>query len=124
MSLATSVYEAQDALAANEVRLWVSKQSFEDDPVEITIRVDGEVIVDKSFFVRGQHNWMSVDIAGLDPGDHNLVATSDTGALTEETFTLPEGESRWLIVDYWLYADEELGRYFTFSESDVPVGFA
>ncbi len=119
----TGVGAAQDEVAVGEVRLWVSNQSFDDDPVSVTIRVDGEVVVDDSFAVGGQHNWVSFDIAGLSSGPHELVAESDSGARTDGSFTLPDGESRWLVADYWYDAGEPDNRYFTLSESDEPVYF-
>ena len=119
-----SVGQPQEDLALGDVKLWVSNQSFEDDPVAITIRINESVVVDDSFLVEGQHNWTAFDIAGLEPGKHQLTAESDTGAQLAGVFTLPENESRWLVVDYWFYVDEDTGRYFTFSESDEPVAFA
>ncbi len=123
VSPAAGVGEPQEELATGQVRLWVSNQSFEDDPVAITIQVDGETIVADSFFVEGQHNWFAFDVAGLQPGVHSIVAESDTGARIEGSFTLPDGESRWLVADYWHYPEESEGPHFTFSESDRPVGF-
>ena len=124
VSRASSLGEPQTELEAEVVRLWVSNQSFEDDPVAITIRIDGNLVVDDSFAVEGQHNWIAFDIEGLPPGEHALAAESDTGARTEGTFTLPTGESRWLVADYWYYPDDSEGRFFTLSESDEPVAFA
>ncbi len=123
VSAPIGVSSAQDEVGVGEVRLWVSNQSFEDDPVFITIRIDGELVVNDAFAVEGQHNWMSFDIAGLSSGSHELVAVSDTGAQTDGSFTLPDGESRWLVTDYWYDVGEPDDRYFTLSESDVPVGF-
>lgn len=123
VSRATAVGATQDEVTPGEVRLWVSNQSFDEDPVSITIRIDGEVVVNDSFSVGSQHNWMSFDIAGLSAGLHELVAASETGAQTNGSFTLPEGESRWLVADYWFDASEQDSRYFTLSESDEPVYF-
>jgi hypothetical protein len=109
---------------AGQVKLWVSNQSFDDDPVAIEIAIDGVQIVDDSFLVDGQHNWIGFMIDGLDPGNHTLIATSDTGATFEGTFTLPPDEPRWMVVDYWYYTDDAEGRHFTFNESDEPIYFA
>jgi hypothetical protein len=106
-----------------QVKLWVGNQSFEDDPVDIAVAVDGVPVVDDSFGVGGQHNWFSFMIDGLEPGDHTLTATSDTGAVFEQSFTLAPGEPRWMVVDYWYYPDDAEGRRFTFNESDEPISF-
>lgn len=107
-----------------EVKLWVSNQSFTDDPVSVIVRLDGIPIVSESFFVEGQHNWQSFLVGGLAPGEHTLTAESDTGVTTSWTFTLPEDEARWLVVDYWYEPGEADGRRFTFHESDEPVVFS
>ncbi len=109
---------------AGQVKLWVSNQSFEDDPVAITVEIDGVQVVDGSFEVGGQHNWFSFMIDGLEPGEHTLIATSDTGATFAATFTLPPGEPLWMVVDYWYYPDDAEGRLFTFDESDEPIYFS
>ena len=107
-----------------EVKLWVSNQSFTDDPVSVIVRLDGIPVVSESFLVEGQHNWQSFLIRGLAPGDHTVTAESDTGVVTSWTFTLPAGEARWLVVDYWYDLDDLGGRRFTFDESDEPVVFS
>lgn len=119
-----SAGEQQVDPRAGEVKLWVSNQSFEDDPVDIMVRLDGIPVVSDAFLVEGQHNWQGFMIGGLAPGDHTVTAESDTGATGTWTFTLPADEPRWLVVDYWYYPDEAEGRHFTFLESDEPVAFS
>ena len=119
-----STGEPQVEPEVGEVKLWVSNQSFEDDPVAITIRLDGIPVVGETFFVESQHNWQSFMIRGLAPGDHTVTAESDTGASRTWTFTLPADQARWLVVDYWYYPDDAEGRHFTFLESDEPVAFS
>jgi hypothetical protein len=101
--------------------LYVSNQSFDDDPVRITISIGGEVVVDDEFAVEGQHNWVEFT-PDIEPGHHTLIATSDTGAEFTVDLELPEGEPRWAVVDYWFYPDQE-PRRFTFDISDEPIGF-
>lgn len=116
--------QIQDDLEPGEVKLWVSNQSFGDDPVGLTISVDGTQIVLEQFHVEGQHNWIAFDLRGLKPGPHVLVASSDTGIEHVETFTVMEDEPRWLVLDYWHELDDQKGRHFTFAEFDHPVAFA
>ena len=120
----TSLGEPPVEPVAGQVKLWVSNQSFEDDPVAIVIEIDGVQVVDNSFEVGSQHNWVSFMIDGLEPGEHTLTAISDTGATFEQVFTLPPDEPRWMVIDYWYYPDDAEGRHFTFSESDEPIYFA
>lgn len=116
--------QRQTEPAPGMVRLWVSNQSFEDDPVRLTISIDGTPVVNDDFEVQGQHNWIPFDISGLTPGAHAIVAESDTGAQHLGEFTVLVGEARWLVLDYWYYPDSSEGRYFTLTESDHAVGFA
>lgn len=116
--------EAQVDPQPGEVKLWVSNQSFDDDPVVIMIRVDGIPVVSEPLFVEGQHNWQSFLIRGLTVGDHTVTAESDTGVTMSWPFTLPAEEARWLVVDYWYHPDDPEGRRFTFDESDQPVVFS
>lgn len=109
------------------VTMYVSNQSFDDPTVAVTIRVDGEVVVDRQFDVEGQHNWVEFELA-LPVGEHELVASSDTGVEDSFTFAIQKDEPLWLVVDYWWSgggqdAAGDEGQ-FTFRTSDEPVGFA
>ena len=116
--------EPQIEPGPGEVRLWVSNQSFVDDPIHLTIAIGGLTVVEERFEVRGQHNWIAFDIKGLQPGVHTITAESDTGANVAEEFTVREDEPRWLVLDYWYSPEDPEGRHFTLNEFDKPVGFA
>lgn len=109
--------------ADGELLLWVSNQSFEDDPVSLTVTIDGQQVVADEFEVENQHNWIGFFVKGLPPGEHEVTARSDTGVDVKGSFTLPEGEPRWLVLDYWFYRDDPEGRHITFSEHNQAVMF-
>ena len=108
---------------AADLQLWVSNQSFVDDPVRLTISIDGVELVERSFAVEGQHNWILFPVA-LAPGWHEVVAVSDTGAELRETFRVPRDGQRYAVLDYWNYPDDKHGRHFTWMVQDEPVAFA
>jgi hypothetical protein len=85
--------------------LYVSNQSFEDPSVQIAISIDGVVVVDETFAVEGQHNWIAFEL-DVSPGDHILTATSNTGAQLTVEFTTKAGQPRWAVVDYWWYPED------------------
>lgn len=106
-----------------EVKLWLSNQSFTDDPVAVSVVIDGEPALDAELEVQGQHNWIPWEIGGLNPGVHTITARSDTGAELTGTFTLPAGEPRWVVLDYWYASGDAEGRRFVLNEFDHAVAF-
>jgi hypothetical protein len=99
----------------------VSNQSFVTDPVDITIEVDGEVVVSQDFAVEGQHTWLYFGV-DVEPGTHTLVATSErTGARLEETFDVPA--QRWALVQFW-HDEPDTAPYFTWDLFEEPPAFA
>lgn len=106
-----------------EVKLWLSNQSVTDDPVAVSIVIDGEPAFDADLEVKGQHNWIPWEIGGLNPGAHTITARSDTGAEFTGTFTLPAGEARWVVLDYWYSPGDAEGRRFILDEFDHAVAF-
>lgn len=104
--------------------LYVSNQSFDLDPVDIAIELDGARVVGQSFEVESQHNWERF-VLRVAPGDHTLRAHSVKGDATlTKRFTVED--KHWAVVDFW-YSDGKSGTptdsMFTFSISDRPVGF-
>jgi len=108
------------------VVLYVSNQSFEIDPVDIVVAIDGEQIIDEEFAVANQHNWKRF-VLRLSPGRHTLTARSSTGDATLET-SFDVSDRHWAVLDYW-YSSEAYGsppepRHFEFMIRDEPIGFA
>lgn len=80
--------------------LYVSNQSFDDDEVRITVRIDGETVVDGDFHVGSQHNWVSFPLA-MPHGEHEITAETDSGAELEERFSTPRSGTRYAVIDHW-----------------------
>jgi hypothetical protein len=106
---------------AADLKLYVSNQSFADDPVHVTVTIDGVELIDQSFAVEGQHNWIdfAVDLPG---GEHEIVATSDTGVEFSETFNSSPTKLKYAVLDYWNYEDAE-GKYFSWNIQGTAIGF-
>ena len=110
--------------------LLVSNQSFTDDPVRITVRIDGDVVVDDDFFVGSQHNWRTFEVA-VAPGDHLVSLTSDTDVEWETTLAVPRAGHRWAAAAYWYQpsAPTDTGATaaageFSFVVEDEPIATA
>ena len=101
--------------------LYVSNQSFADDPVGIRVEIDDRVVVNDSFAVENQHNWIKYELT-VPAGSHTIRATSVTGATASHELELPTGENRWAVFDYWYYP-QDTPRSLSFRVDDQPIGF-
>jgi hypothetical protein len=101
----------------------VSNQSFEQPTADLLVTVDGLVLFDGEAEVEQQHNWMLRE-AAVASGSHVLEALErGTGTKGSKAFTVPPGEHRWVVVDYWT-GDGGERPHFTISVHDEPVAFA
>lgn len=104
--------------------LYVSNQSFALSPVDIEIRVNGEVVVHDYFDVKNQHNWKQFTLA-LPPGPYTLNVSSRRGG-AELTKDFVVKDKHWAVVDYWYYPRSHYmptPRKLTFSMRDEPIYF-
>jgi hypothetical protein len=105
-----------------DLHLWVSNQSFIDDPVVLAVSIDGVELIKQPFDVEGQHNWILLPVQAP-PGRHTMRALSSTGAEIQTTFTLPQHGRRYAVIDYWNYPDDG-GRHITWRFQKAPLAFA
>ncbi|HTE50011.1 MAG TPA: hypothetical protein VK698_04005 [Kofleriaceae bacterium] len=106
--------------------LYVSNQSFDLDPVDIEVRLDGELAVEGDFLVEGQHSWHTFDFE-LAPGSHELRAVTRAGeTVLSETVEIADRE-RYGVLDFWYYppgsSSEPYGPAFSFDLFDEPPVF-
>lgn len=79
----------------------ITNQSFEDEEVQLEVKVDGITVVNGDFHVEGQHNFVSYQLA-VQPGTHELTAESeDFGEKLRETFEVPPGKDRHALIEHW-----------------------
>ena len=110
--------------------LFVSNQSFADDPVGITIRIDGDVVVDEEFPVKAQDNWITFELR-VSPGEHELMMRSNTGVEADASLSIPAGGHRWASIAYWYSPPDgdrprsgQTPRSFSFTVDDEPIALA
>ena len=101
--------------------LYVSNQSFDEPTIGIRIELDGDAVVDDAFDVEGQHNWVRFD-PEVTSGSHTLHAVSATGAESTTDFVIPDGASRWIVVEYWFHVHDGPPRLVV-RIFDEPVAF-
>ncbi len=97
----TRVGQPEAPSGALPFHLYVSNQSFEIDPADIDIYVDGVHVVTGGFRVESQHNWVKFDFE-LAPGEHALRATSRSNNV-DTTATFSASEKPWGVVNFWYY---------------------
>lgn len=107
--------------------LYVSNQSFDIDPVDIEVLLDGQRAVEGDFLVEGQHSWHTFSFE-LAPGAHELRAVTVGGeSIAVETIEVGE-EPRYGVLDFWYYEPghdypEAYGPTFSFELFSEPPVF-
>ncbi len=102
--------------------LYVSNQSFDITPVDITIHIDGKLAVSSDFEVGSQHNWIKY-IFELAPGSHTLVALSEIGVTEMAEEIEITDEPVWAVVNFWYDSDTDDESAFTFQIQNEPIYF-
>lgn len=107
--------------------LYVSNQSFDLDPVDIEVLLDGEPAVEGDFLVEGQHSWHTFSFE-LAPGAHELRAATLAGdSIAVETIEMGQ-EPRYGVLNFWFYEPghdypEAYGPTFSFELFSEPPVF-
>jgi hypothetical protein len=104
--------------------LYVSNQSFDLDPVDIDVEIDGALQVTGDFRVEGQHTWVKFDF-DLAPGSHAITARTVAGDVVhDETFAMDD--RKWAVINFWYYAagsPEPTPPQFSWTLLDEPPAF-
>jgi len=119
-----SASAAGPAAADFTLKLFVSNQSFEVDPVDIEVRVDGDVVAVGEFAVGNQHNWREF-VVDLEPGRHELTAVSKSGGCSLSREIEISGD-RWATVSFWFYPEthyQPTPAQLVFDIRDEPMLF-
>jgi hypothetical protein len=121
-----------DAAGTSDLTLWVSNQSYTDKNVDVTVALNDVVIIDRSFHVGDQHNFIEHRIQ-LDEGTHRLDASTVINGenidLSEE-FSIEAGQQRYAGLSYWHYVPTSPNDPssnppgFSLVIQDEPLGFA
>ena len=111
--------------------LYVSNQSLDIKQVDVKVYLDGKLVIDEMFDVKGQkvaqHNQKAFYFR-LSNGEHTIKVESKKGkAKLEQKFIIKD--INWAVINYWhSYKQEREGlefgkRHFTFMIQDKPIGF-
>jgi hypothetical protein len=103
--------------------LWVSNQSFAIKNVDITVEIDGELVISEYFNVGTQHTFKEFKLA-LEPGTHHINIRSNNGkAELSKTFEFRPGQNG--VIDYWYTKKSKYGdpipRKFAFAIIDGTI---
>ena len=116
------VGHAPDDASATLV-LWVSNQSFRQDDVGITVRIDTVPVIDGEFPVQDENNWVHFPLT-LEPGQHELVAQTTSGVSTVQSFSTPSsGSGVHAVLSYWFPLEDGSRPFFGWELSEEPLQF-
>lgn len=100
--------------------LYVSNQSPDISPVDITIHIDGKKAVSADFTVGNAHGWVKHTFQ-LASGKHQLVVGTQKGSAQMEK-DIEIKDKHWAVIDYW-FSKQEMEKKFTFKFQDTPIMF-
>ena len=102
--------------------LYVSNQSFDKSKIDISVTVDGNMIVNDKFRVKNQHYWKIYSIR-LSQGVHTLIAAADKGKYKiEKQFEITK--THWAVLDFWYKDDTDSQKSnLTFQIYDQQIKF-
>lgn len=104
--------------------LYVSNQSFEKPNVDISITLDGKLLINDFFRVKNQHYWKIYSL-NLSSDIHLLSVNADNGSYElEKEFKI--SNRHWAVISFW-YTSKKDNDYqpsgITFEISNEPYGF-
>lgn len=74
----TTGEQLTDSSATVQFHLWVSNQSFDIDPVDIAVYIDGVQVVCDDFSVEAQHIWIRFEFT-IESGEHEMQVIGNDG---------------------------------------------
>ena len=94
--------------------MFVSNQQRNIDPVDLSIFIDGKLIVSDEYYIGNMHNWIRYDI-NQTIGKHTIIVTSISGNYAiNSTFEIKD--KLWLVIDFW--TENEYHSPITISQND------
>ena len=121
---ADGVSGAQEELLAQATNgnfvLYVSNQSFDLSPVDITVCIDGQKAVSSDFLVGTAHNWIAHRFR-LSPGTHTIKASSEKGAVQLEK-EIEIKDKHWAVINF-VYTAKGAKKQFFFRIQATPLAF-
>ncbi len=118
----TEPHQRLPYIETGNLQLYVSNQSFDIDPVDIRVELDGDVAVVGDFLVEGQHSWHVFKFE-VPEGSVRLDARTIVGE-AELTQTFNVTTDRYAVLDYWYYpGDPDHDRRFSLNLFDEPPLF-
>jgi hypothetical protein len=113
--------ESNSSRIPGNFSLTVSNQSFDIDPVDILVKIDGITAIDDEFLVKQQHNYHHFEFL-LKPGTHMIYAESIKGKYKlDKEFTIEK--ELWASLDFQYYEGDEILPKLRLIISETEIGF-
>lgn len=93
------------------LHLLISNQSFDLDPVDIDVFLDGKHVVTGDFHVNGQHTWVPFDFSV--PAGHHTLRVEGVGGDVTLNAGFDMSAETWGVLNFWYYKDAQGGAEAT-----------
>lgn len=116
MMLLLSVVPATAYTAeVNQLRIYISNQSFAKPQENITLNVNGEVLYNRILPVKEQHHYEEFTVQRTNDMKQwiSVMANDTKAAATLSIDTKDINDDTWISVEYWYSEDRKIG-YFSF----------
>lgn len=100
--------------------LYVSNQSFDLSPVDITVAIDGKTAVSGDFAFGNAHKWVKHTFQ-LAPGKHTLTAATQKGSTRFEQ-AIEVSDKHWAVLMFW-FTKPSGEKKFSFKIQATPPAF-
>ncbi len=82
-----------------KIILYISNQSEEINPANISVFIDGELKVHDEYYVKNNHNWIKYNFT-VSFGRHEIKAVSDNGSFKSQK-NFWSTSKRWIVIDHY-----------------------
>lgn len=101
-----------------KLNLMISNQSLYEDSVNLSIYIDKKLLVEDTYLVKDQHNYLYYYIV-IEEGEHDISVEYNGKIIGEETIEIVNNKPTWVSLNYW--NEKKTKENVNFYISDEPI---
>ena len=98
----------------------VSNQSFYMDKVNLSIYIDGKLLVNDTYLVEDQHNYLYYYTV-IEDGVHTISVKYDDKVIGEKAVEILGDKPTWISLNYWKQKNTKGHVEFQISDKRIPI---